>query len=69
MAYVYVITFTNLISKQVTGGNKMNRVAQEKEIKAIKRRVAVVLLIMGSFLLTGISYGIYSIMMLNLHIW
>lgn len=69
MAYVYVITFTNLISKQVTGGNEMNRVAQEKEIKAIKRRVAVVLLIMGSFLLTGISYGIYSIMMLNLHIW
>lgn len=68
MAYAYVITFTNLISKQVTGGNKMNRVAQEKEIKAIKRRVAVVLLIMGSFLLTGISYGIYSIMMLNLHI-
>ncbi|MCP1189728.1 hypothetical protein ABEP17_08095 [Priestia flexa] len=46
----------------------MNRVAQEKEIKAIKRRIAVVLLIMGSFLLTGISYGIYSIMMLNLHI-
>lgn len=68
MAYAYVITFTILISKQVTGGNKMNRVAQEKEIKAIKRRVAVVLLIMGSFLLTGISYGIYSIMMLNLHI-
>lgn len=63
-----MITFTILISKQVTGGNKMNRVAQEKEIKAIKRRVAVVLLIMGSFLLTGISYGIYSIMMLNLHI-
>ncbi|MBA9037595.1 hypothetical protein ABET11_09280 [Priestia megaterium] len=48
------------------GGRPMGRLPKDREIQAIKRRVALVLLIIGSFILTGASFSIYWFMMLKI---